>query len=139
LDKWYAQSLETDRCAAFCLALRLLDVATWELNDLRLRVQNLEHISELAAGDILRPEVLARLMVDQWLDSGLSRDTWVSVQDVIQARLGEHLLEAYHAANEFLIKNGIMAEIDLRPLVKLTPSGITKTPAAKKTATANNR
>ena len=75
------------------LALRLLDVATWELNDLRLRVQNLDKISELGAGDILRPEVLSRMMVEQWTDSGLSRDTWLSVQDVIQARLAEHLLE----------------------------------------------
>ena len=111
------------------LALRLLDVTTWELNDLRLRVQNLEQISELGAGDSLRPEVLARLMVEQWIDAGLSRETWVSVQEVIQTRLGDKLLEAYHAANEFLIENGVMAEIDLRPLVKLTPSGVTKAQA----------
>jgi len=115
------------------LALRLLDVATWELNDLRLRVQNLDKISELEAGDILRPEVLSRLMVEQWTGSGLSRDTWLAVQDVIQARLAEHLLEAYHTANEFLVLRGVMAEIDLRPLVKRTPSGIVKTlPVAKK-------
>ncbi len=111
------------------LALRLLDVTTWELNDLRLRVQSLEQISELGAGDSLRPDVLARLMVEQWMDAGLSRETWVSVQEVIQARLGEKLLEGYHAANEFLIKNGVMVEIDLRPLVKLTPSGVTKAQA----------
>ena len=112
------------------LALRLLDVATWELNDLRLRVQHLEDISELDSGDILRPEVQARLMVEQWADAGLSREAWVTVQAVIQTRMAEHLLHSYHLANEFLVQNGVMAEIDLRPLVKRTPSAIVKTPAA---------
>ena len=112
------------------LALRLLDVATWELNDLRLRVQHLEHISELDSGDILRPEVQARLMVEQWADAGLSREAWVTVQTVIQTRMAEYLLHSYHSANEFLVQNGVMAEIDLRPLVKRTPSAIVKTPAA---------
>ena len=112
------------------LALRLLDVATWELNDLRLRVQHLEHISELDSGDILRPEVQARLMVEQWAEAGLSREAWVTVQDVIQTRMAEHLLHSYHSANEFLVQNGVMAEIDLRPLVKRTPSAIVKTPSA---------
>jgi hypothetical protein len=120
------------------LALRLLDVATWELNDLRLRVQHLDKISELEAGDILRPEVLSRLMVEQWTGSGLSRDTWLAVQDVIQARLAEHLLEAYHKANEFLVERGVMADIDLRPLVKRTPSGIVKTPSVAKKSVAIN-
>ena len=120
------------------LSLRLLDVTTWELNDLRLRVQSLEHIPELDAGDILRPEVLSRLMVEQWADSGLSRDVWSSVQDVIQNRLGEHLLQAYHQANEFLVQRGVMAEIDLRPLVKRTPSGVVKMPPAVANVPAGN-
>ena len=118
-----------DKILASRLALRLLDFATWELNDLRLRVQSLEQIGELGAADILRPEVLARLMVEQWTQAGLSRDTWLAVQDAIQHRLAEHLLEAYHKANEFLVQRGVMADIDLRPLVKLTPSGIVKTPS----------
>ena len=105
------------------LALRLADAVTWELNDLRLRVQHLEQISELNANDVLRPEVQARLMVEQWTEAGLTRDVWLAVQDVINSRVAEHMLEAYHAANEFLVQNGVMAEIDLRPLVKRTPSG----------------
>ena len=121
------------------LALHVLDVATWELNDLRLRVQNLDKIRELGTGDILRPESLSRLMVEQWIESGLSRDTWLAVQDVIQARLAEHLLEAYHKANEFLVQRGVMAEIDLRPLVKLTPSGLAKTPSAGNKSAASHR
>ena len=108
------------------LALRLLDTASWELNDLRLRIQNLEGVSELAADDVLRPEVLARHLLEQWTAASLSRETWIIAQDVIQNRLGEHLLEAYHATNEFLVQQGVMAEIDLRPLVKRTPSAVIK-------------
>ncbi|MDO9404116.1 MAG: DUF1631 family protein [Polaromonas sp.] len=104
------------------LSLRLLDFASWELNDLRLRIQSLENIGELQKDDIFRPEVLARHIVEQWTAAGLSRELWMMVQDTIQKVLAESLLEAYHAANEFLVQQGVMAEIDLRPLVKRTPS-----------------
>ncbi len=119
------------------LALHLLDVATWELRDLRLRVQNLEQICELQAGDIFRPDVLSRLMVEQWTDAGLSRDTWLAVQELIQARLAEHLLEAYHKANEFLVERGVMPDIDLRSMVKRTPSSIVKAPSATPAAASS--
>ncbi len=105
------------------LGLRILDVVSWELNDLRLRVQNLDRVPELEPNDTLRPDVLARQMLEQWTSSGLSRNTWLAVQDVIQNRMAEHLLESYHITNEFLVQQGVMAEIDLRPLVKRTPSG----------------
>ena len=104
------------------LALRLLDFVSWELNDLRLRIQSLEKIVELSKYDILRPEVLSEKMVEHWTAAGLSRETWMAVQDLIHSRMADHLLKAYHAANEFLVQNQVMAEIDLRPLVKRTPS-----------------
>jgi Protein of unknown function (DUF1631) len=104
------------------LALRLLDFVSWELNDLRLRIQSLEKIAELPKDDVLRPEVLSEKMVENWTAAGISRETWMAVQDLIHSRMAEHLLKAYHAANEFLVQNGVMAEIDLRPLVKRTPS-----------------
>ncbi|MES2362545.1 MAG: DUF1631 family protein [Pseudomonadota bacterium] len=126
------------------LALRLLDFASWELNDLRLRIQSLEGLAELPKGDILRPEVLAEKLVEEWTAANLSRELWMLVQDAIQARMAQHLLEAYHAANEFLVRQGVMAEIDLRPLVKRTPSAVTagradgrgKAAAGKKTGDA---
>ena len=107
------------------LALRLLDFASWELNDLRLRIQHLEAVSELHKDDIFRPEVLARHLMDQWTQAGLSRELWLMVQDILQKRLSEHFLEAYHAANEYLVQQGVMVEIDLRPLVKRTLTGST--------------
>ncbi len=103
------------------LALRLLDVVSWEFNDLRLRMQNLEGISDLPKQDVFRPETLAQHMLEQWTAAGLSREVWQAVQDLSQKKLGEQLLEAYHAANEFLTQQGVLADVDLRPLVKRTP------------------
>jgi hypothetical protein len=111
------------------LALRLLDSASWELNDLRLRIQGLEGVVELAKEDIFRPEVLSQNLVEQWTLAPLSRELWLTVQDLIQQRLTAHLLEAYRAANEFLIKENVMVDIDRRALVKRTPSAVV--PAAK--------
>ncbi len=141
LDSGDFQLMDNDamenKILASRLALHLLDVATWELRDLRLRVQNLEQICELQAGDIFRPEVLSRLMVEQWTEAGLSRDTWLAVQDLIQARLAEHLLEAYHKANEFLVERGVMPDIDLRAMVKRTPSSTVKMPLATSTSASS--
>ncbi|MBA3593387.1 MAG: DUF1631 domain-containing protein [Polaromonas sp.] len=111
------------------LALRLLDSASWELNDLRLRIQGLEGVSELPKEDILRPEVLSQNLVEQWTLAPLSRELWLTVQDLIQQRLTAHLLEAYRAANEFLIKENVMVDIDRRALVKRTPSAALNPPA----------
>lgn len=120
-----------DKILASRLALRLLDFASWELNDLRLRIQSLEGISELHKQDILRPEVLAQHLVEQWSLAALPREVWVAVQSQIQKDMGEHLLETYHATNEFLVQQGVMAEIDLRPLVKRTPSAAGPASAGK--------
>lgn len=107
------------------LALRLLDFSSWELNDLRLRMQHLEAIPELHKDDIFRPEVLARHMAEQWTNASLPRQLWITVQDLIQKTMAERMLDVYHGTNEFLVRQGVMAEIDLRPLVRRTPSAVT--------------
>lgn len=111
------------------LALSILDKVTWELNDLRLRIQSLEATQDLASHDVLRPEVIAQNMVEQWAASGLSREIWGMVKDVIQQYMVERLLEAYHHTNEFLIGQGVMPDIDLKPMVRRTAPG---TPGAPK-------
>ncbi len=121
------------------LALRLLDSASWELNDLRLRIQYLEGVYELAKDDILRPEVLSQSMVEQWTLTPLSREAWLAVQDLIQRQLTGHLLESYHAANEFLIKENVMVDIDLRALVKRTPSAANPAQAGNKPEPSGGR
>ncbi|MDD5325327.1 MAG: DUF1631 family protein, partial [Polaromonas sp.] len=114
-----------DRILASRLALRLLDSASWELNHLRLRIQHLEEIPDLRKTDIFRPEVLAQHMVEQWIHAHLPRYVWLTVQDLIQKSMAEYMLESYHTTNEFLVQQGVMAKIDLRPLVKRTASSIT--------------
>jgi hypothetical protein len=110
------------RIIASRLALRLLDIASWELNDLRLRIQSLEGVAELHRQDIFRPEVLAQRLVDQWTQAGLSVYLWLKIQDMVQKSMARQMLEIYHATNAFLIQQGVMPEIDLRPLVRRTPS-----------------
>ncbi|CAN5125780.1 hypothetical protein BH10PSE16_BH10PSE16_22670 [soil metagenome] len=114
-----------NRIFASRLALRLLDFASWELNDLRLRIQSLEGLSELSRQDIFRPEVLAQSLIEQWMRAPLPQSLWLLVQDVVQKSMAAQMLEIYHATNEFLIGRGVMAEIDLRPLVRRTPSAVT--------------
>ncbi|WP_076998952.1 DUF1631 family protein [Variovorax sp. KK3] len=104
------------------LAQAIGDKANFELNDLRLRIQHLEGSNELDAKDVLKPEALARTLVDQWLAAGLSRESWTRVQEVVQQRLVDVVVQAYKDANTFLIERGVMPEIDLKSFVKRTGS-----------------
>ncbi len=107
------------------LSLRILDKATWELNDLTLRIRQLENVTELDKQDVLRPEACAQVVVEAWMAAGLTREAWLSVQDVLHHTFGSRMVEAYHEANEFLVSQGVMADIDLRPLVKRTAGAST--------------
>ncbi|MBI2769319.1 MAG: DUF1631 domain-containing protein [Burkholderiales bacterium] len=100
------------------LALAIQEKAAFELNDLRLRMQHLEGGTELATEDILRPEALAQLMVEQWGVSQLSRETWALVKDLIQDQVVTAALAAYHRVNELLIGKGILPDIDFSSKVK---------------------
>ena len=110
------------RILASRLALRLLDFSSWELNDLRLRIQSLQGVAELHKQDIFRPEVLAHNLVEQWTLAPLSPSVWLLLQDVIHKSLAQQMQEVYHATNDFLIRHGVMVEIDLRTQVRRTPS-----------------
>ncbi|MEC5214127.1 hypothetical protein RCH06_002689 [Polaromonas sp. CG_9.5] len=112
------------RILASRLALRLLDFSSWELNDLRLRIQSLENVPELHRQDIFRPEVLAQGLIEQWVRAGLPQSVWLLVQEITQKSMAVQMHDIYHATNEFLIRQGVMPEIDLRPLVRRTPSAV---------------
>jgi len=100
------------------LALGMMDKAGAPLNDLRLRVQQLESSRELSSNDILRPEVISLLLVEQWTRVGLSRAAWALVQDVILQQMVETVTESYALANQFLITKGVMPEIDLKAQIR---------------------
>ncbi|MBC5782829.1 DUF1631 domain-containing protein [Ramlibacter sp. USB13] len=105
------------------LAMAVQEKAVWELNDLKLRITHLEGGEELATEDVLRPEALAQMMVEQWSATKLPRETWVAVKDVIQQMLVPRALEGYQQANEFLVDSGVLPHIDLRARVRRPAAG----------------
>ena len=122
------------------LALRILDKATWELNDLVLRIRKLEQIPDIDKQDMLRPEACAQIIVESWMAAGLNREAWLSVQDALHKTLGERMVEAYHDANVLLVAQGVMVEIDLRQLVRRTPGANTgSAPLSTSTASGEMR
>jgi hypothetical protein len=100
------------------LALAVREKASWELNDLKVRMQHLDGDEVLATHDILQPEAVAQLLIEQWTANGLARQSWTLVRDVIQQHMVDRLLEGYRRANQFLISNGVLPEIDLAKKVK---------------------
>jgi Protein of unknown function (DUF1631) len=105
------------------LALAIMDRAGSEFNDLRARVALLERREELEANDLLRAHVLARIVVDAWAESGLPDATLRDVQPLLNDELSTLAQEAYHEANSMLVENRVLAEIDLRPLIRRTRGG----------------
>ena len=103
------------------LALAIMENASAEFSDLRSRVFSLEGIEKLNAHDILRPNVLARVIVNAWSVAGLSNDGWNTLQAVLHHEFSTFALDAYHEANRWLLDRGVRPEIDLRPLVRRTP------------------
>jgi hypothetical protein len=104
------------------LAMAVQEKAVWELNDLKLRITHLEGGEELATEDVLRPEALSQMLVEQWAAVKLTRETWVGVKDVIQQFVVPRALEGYQQSNEFLVESGVLPHIDLRARVKRPPA-----------------
>ena len=105
------------------LAQAIQGKSNFEFNDLRLRIQHLEGTGELDGRDALKPEALARVLVEQWLATGLTRALWTRTQDVIERHIAEATAKAYADANGYLVGKGVMPEIDLKSFVKRTASG----------------
>ncbi|ALV05100.1 DUF1631 family protein [Roseateles depolymerans] len=106
------------------LALAMMDKASWEFSDLRNRMQRLEGLEDLPHQDLLRAQVLARLVLDAWFESGLSSSVWQMLQRPLHQELSQLLLEAYHDANHLLLTQGVMPEVDLRPLIRRNASAL---------------
>ena len=63
------------------LVLGIADMASQEFNDLRIRMRHLEGSHDLHPKDVMRPETLARLVVDQWTEAQMSRESWASIHE----------------------------------------------------------
>ncbi len=100
------------------LALAIMDRASWEFSDLRSRVAHLEGRQELDPQDMLRAHVLARIVFDAWRAAGLTLDGWREVQGTLNDEFALLVEEGYHEANRSLAEQGVLPEVDLRPLVR---------------------
>ncbi len=105
------------------LSLAIMDRASWEFADLRSRVSGLERREELDAQDMLRAHVVARIVVEAWRSSGLQLETWRVLHTALHSEFSHLVEEAYHETNRWLVGQGVMPEVDLRPLVRRTREG----------------
>jgi hypothetical protein len=100
------------------LALAMMDRAAWEFTDLRTRMHELEQREELPAHDLLRAPVVAALALDAWRHSGLGVSEWQLLKNTLHAEFSLLLGEAYHETNRWLIQQGVLPEVDLRPFIR---------------------
>ncbi len=102
------------------LALAVMDRASWEFADLRSRIASLEQRAELEPNDMVRAQVLARLAVDAWRASANPMDGWRDLQTVLHDEFAALVEEAYHEVNSWLVAEGVLTEVDLRPFIRRT-------------------
>ena len=100
------------------LVLAVNDKVVTELDDLRVRIKHLEKREDLDERDLLRPEVLVALLLEQWPKAGMSPESWNMVSGVVQRVLTQHMNEAYHQANQTLVQAGVLPVIALTDRVK---------------------
>jgi hypothetical protein len=100
------------------LVLRVMDKVSSELDDLRLRIRYLENTVELDRHDILKPDALILLLVEEWAACGMPNGSWPMINDSVQSLLAERLKQSYEKANKTLIDKGVMPTIDLKDRVK---------------------
>ena len=100
------------------LALAIMDRASWEFSDLRSRVAYLLGRTELDAHDMLRANVLARIVFEAWRGAGLTLDGWRELQPLLHEEFASLAAEAYHETNRWLVAQGVLAEVDLRPFIR---------------------
>ncbi len=100
------------------LALAIMDRASWEFSDLRSRVAHLEGRSELDPQDMLRAHVLARVVFEAWRSSAQTLEGWRELQPVLHDEFAQLVEEAYHETNRWLMEQGVLPEVDLRPFIR---------------------
>jgi hypothetical protein len=100
------------------LALSVMDRASWEFTDLRARMNVLEGREELEANDVLRPHVLARVVISSWRTAGLTLDNWRTLHTVLHDEFSHFAEEGYHETNRWLMQRQVLPEVDLRPFIR---------------------
>ncbi|MCO5977158.1 DUF1631 family protein [Ideonella oryzae] len=102
------------------LTLALLDKTTWEFADLRARLGQLSGQPDLEDDDLFRPQIIARCMVRAWLNAGMDLESWRALEPALH-KAGAELLEGvFHETNAWLVEQGVLPQVDLRPFIRRT-------------------
>lgn len=111
-----------NKIVASRMALTVAEQAGQQFDALRQRTQVLEG-QEIDSGDILRPETICLLLVQQWVEVGLPRTDLLTVVDPLQRELANVLQKQYQATNAFYVEQGVAVPSDLRSRVRRTGAG----------------
>lgn len=106
------------------MASALSERVALEWGELRGRLQELQAGEDLPASDVLRVETLTHLLVEQWVQCELSRDSLLVLFERLQGLMSAQLREAYRGASTWLTQRGVVANEDLRARVKRAPSSL---------------
>ncbi len=107
----------------------VLEAAAQDFNLLRMRMKELEGIVDLGSRDVLRPEILVSMMLEQWTAVGMPEGSWLIVQIAAGPTFQEALVKACQAANEFLVQRGVLPKgfhqvrLTGRSVVGMAPGG----------------
>lgn len=114
------------------MAQALSDRVGAAFQELRGKLQELPRGGELAADDVLRPETLCQLLIEQWVASDLNREVLLLLSDRLKEILAPQMQEAYRQGNQWLQQRGVVASEDLRGRVKRAPAspGVMETGAS---------
>jgi hypothetical protein len=102
------------------LALALVGDAHWQFTDLRTRMQALERRGDLLPDDLLRPQTTALLWIDAWEKAELTSAEWQILHETLETEFAQWLGAAYHDANHWLLEQGVLPDVDLRPFIRRT-------------------
>lgn len=104
------------------MALTVSEQVAPQFDTLRQRTQSLEG-QELDNSDILRPEAVCLILVEQWVEAGLPRTDLQTVVDPLQREVANLLQKQYQAVNVFYVEQGVTPQTDLKSRVRRTASG----------------
>lgn len=104
------------------MALTVSEQVGPQFDTLRQRTQSLEG-QELDSNDILRPEAVCLLLVEQWVEAGLPRTDLLTVVDPLQREVANLVQKQYQAVNVFYVEQGVTPQTDLKSRVRRTAGG----------------
>ncbi len=108
-----------NKITATRMAAVVLEQVGPQFDAVRQRTQTLEGDAP-PAQDILRPESVCLVFVEQWVQAELPREQFQAVQEPLQRTLANLLQKQYQAINAWYVEQGITPQADLR--VRRTPA-----------------